>query len=104
MFAEDIDPEICRRSEKAAENIVVAYEEARGWTGERVGHLTIGFDGRSLGPADPQTGYRGPVTGIRRIEAKGRKRGLRVRLTTNEWYKGHAAWRLILALRGVGSA
>jgi len=37
--------------------------------------------------ADPQTGYRDPVTGIRRIEVKGRRRGQTIRLTTNEWYK-----------------
>ena len=87
QFAEDIDPEIRRRSEKAAEDLIVAYETARGWECERVGHLKIGFDVRSLGPADPQTGYRDPVDGIRRIEAKGRTRGQPIRLTTNEWYK-----------------
>lgn len=86
-LAEDIDPEVRRRSELAAENIVCAYEEARGWSCERVGHLKIGFDVRSLGPADPQTGYRDPTEGIRRIEVKGRVRGQPIRLTTNEWYK-----------------
>jgi len=84
---EDIDPEIRRRSELAAEDIVVAYEQARGWECERVGHLKIGFDVRSMAPPDPQTGYRDPVAGIRRIEVKGRMRGQPVRLTTNEWYK-----------------
>jgi hypothetical protein len=87
QLAEDIDPEIRRRSELAAEHIVCAFEQGRGWTCERVGHLKIGFDVRSLGPADPQTGYRDPVEGIRRIEVKGRKRGQPIRLTTNEWYK-----------------
>ena len=86
-LADELDPEVRRRAEKAAEDIVVAYEEARGWTCERVGHLKIGFDIRSLGPADPQTGYRDPVQGIRRIEVKGRARGQPIRLTTNEWYK-----------------
>ena len=86
-LAEELDPEIRRRSEKIAEDIVVAYEEARGWECQRVGHLKIGFDIRSLGPADPQTGYRDPVTGLRRIEVKGRTRGQPIRLTTNEWYK-----------------
>ena len=76
-----------RRIEIAAEDVVVAYEEAQGRTCERVGHLKIGFDIRSLEPADPQTGYRDPVTGVRRIEVKGRKREMPVRLTTNEWYK-----------------
>src|SRR5207247_2343418 len=87
LLPEDIDPLIRRRSEMAAEDIVVAYETARGWECERVGHLKIGFDVRSLGAADPQTGYRDPVEGIRRIEVKGRTRGQSIRLTTNEWYK-----------------
>src|SRR5213080_3942029 len=30
---------------------------------------------------------RAPVSGVRRIEVKGRSRGQPVRLTTNEWYK-----------------
>ncbi len=99
-LAEELDPEVRRRAEKAAEDIVVAYEEARGWTCERVGHLKIGFDIRSLGPADPQTGYRDPVEGIRRIEVKGRKRGQPIRLTTNEWYKatqlGDSYWLYVV--------
>jgi hypothetical protein len=86
-YLDEIDPEVRRRSELAAESIVIAYEESRHWETERVGHLKIGFDVRSLGSADPQTGYRDPVQGIRRIEVKGRKRGQPVRLTTNEWYK-----------------
>jgi superfamily II DNA or RNA helicase len=86
-LAEDIDPEVRRRSEKAAEDIVIAYEVSRGWETERVGHLKIGFDVRSLAPPDSGTGYRDPVTGIRRIEVKGRMRAQPVRLTTNEWYK-----------------
>jgi Domain of unknown function (DUF3883) len=84
---DDLDPEIRRMSEIAAEDVVIAYESGRGFECERVGHLKIGFDVRSLGPADPQTGYRDPVTGIRRIEVKGRRRGEPIRLTTNEWYK-----------------
>jgi len=85
---EDIDPEIRRKSEKAAEDIVEAYETGRGWEVLRVGHQKIGFDIRSQAPSDPQTGYRDPVKGIRRIEVKGRRRGQPIRLTTNEWYKG----------------
>jgi hypothetical protein len=84
---EDIDPEIRRKSELAAEDIVIAWETAQGYECERVGHEKRGFDIRSLGPADPQTGYRDPVLGIRRIEVKGRRRGQTIRLTTNEWYK-----------------
>jgi hypothetical protein len=55
---------------------------------------------RSLGPAHPQTGYRDPVNGVRRIEVKGRKRGQPVRLTTNEWYKaqqlGDSYWLYVV--------
>ena len=72
----------------------------RGWECERVGHLKIGFDVRSLGPADSQTGYRDPVEGIRRIEVKGRTRGHPIRLTTNEWYKaaqlGDSYWLYVV--------
>jgi superfamily II DNA or RNA helicase len=97
---EDLDPQLRRRSEKAAEDLVVAYETGRGWECERVGHLKIGFDVRSLGPADSQTGYRDPVAGIRRIEVKGRTRGHSIRLTTNEWYKaaqlGDSYWLYVV--------
>jgi Domain of unknown function (DUF3883) len=97
---EDLDPVLKRRCEKAAEDMVVAFETARGWDCERVGHLKIGFDVRSLGPADAQTGYRDPVEGIRRIEVKGRTRGQPVRLTTNEWYKaqqlGESYWLYVV--------
>jgi superfamily II DNA or RNA helicase len=97
---EDIDPNIRRRSELAAEDLIVAYETGRGWECERVGHLKIGFDVRSMGPADTQTGYRDPVEGIRRIEAKGRTRGHPIRLTTNEWYKaaqlGDSYWLYVV--------
>jgi SNF2 family DNA or RNA helicase len=81
-LAEELDPDLRRRSELAAEDFVVAWEESQGWTCERVGHLKLGFDIRSLGPADAASGWR-PV---RRIEVKGRARGQPVRLTTNEWY------------------
>ena len=86
-LSEDVDAELKRRVELAAEEVVVAYEETNGRECERVGRLKIGFDVRSLAPPDAQTGYRDPVTGVRRIEVKGRRRGLPVRLTTNEWYK-----------------
>jgi hypothetical protein len=97
---EDFDPNVRRRSEKAAEDMAVVHETSRGWETERVGHLKIGFDVRSLGPADPQTGYRDPVEGIRRIEVKGRTRGYSIRLTTNEWYKatqlGDSYWLYVV--------
>ena len=99
-LAEDVDPELKRRIELAAEDIVIAHETARGWECERVGHLKIGFDIRSMGPADPQTGYRDPVSGIRRIEVKGRRCGQPIRLTTNEWYKaaqlGDSYWLYVV--------
>lgn len=83
----EIDPELRRKIELAAEDIVIKYEKTQGRECERVGHLKIGFDIRSLAQADPNTGYRDPMTGVRRIEVKGRKRGQPIRLTTNEWYK-----------------
>ena len=86
-LAEEQDAGLKRRIELAAEDIVVAHEEARNRDCERVGHLKIGFDIRSLAVPDPQTGYRDPVDGVRRIEVKGRRAGHPVRLTTNEWYK-----------------
>jgi superfamily II DNA or RNA helicase len=97
---EDVDPNYKRKVEKAAEDLVEAYETTRGWECQRVGHLKIGFDIRSLGPADSQTGYRDPVMDIRRIEVKGRTRGQPIRLTTNEWYKaaqlGDSYWLYVV--------
>ena len=99
-LAEEGDSELKRRVEIAAEDIVVAYEEANGRECERVGHLKIGFDVRSLAAPDAQTGYRDPVDGVRRIEVKGRRRGQPVRLTTNEWYKaqqlGNTYWLYVV--------
>ena len=86
-ITKEIDPELRRKIELAAEDIVIKYETTQGRECERVGHLKIGFDIRSLAQADPNTGYRDPMTGVRRIEVKGRKRGQPIRLTTNEWYK-----------------
>ena len=86
-LVEEQDAGLKRRVELAAEDIVVAYEEARDRDCERVGHLKIGFDIRSLAAPDRQTGYLDPVAGVRRIEVKGRRAGRPVRLTTNEWYK-----------------
>jgi len=97
---EELDPETKRKIELAAEDVVIAHETGRGWETERVGHLKIGFDIRSLGPSDPQTGYRDPVHGVRRIEVKGRKKGQPIRLTTNEWYKaqqlGDSFWLYVV--------
>ncbi|MBI4677024.1 MAG: DUF3883 domain-containing protein [Elusimicrobia bacterium] len=97
---DDLDPDAKRRSELAAEDVVIAHETGRGWETEKVGHKKIGFDVRSLGPADPQTGYRDPIAGVRRIEVKGRKKGQPIRLTTNEWYKaqqlGDSFWLYVV--------
>ncbi len=72
-----------RQSELAAEEKVIAFETEQGWTCERVGHMKIGFDIRSISASDPATGQYH----VRRIEVKGRERGQPIRLTTNEWYK-----------------
>ena len=97
---DDLEPELKRKIELAAEDVVIAYEKSRGWECERVGHLKIGFDIRSYGPADPQTGYRDPVRGIRRIEVKGRKKGATIQLTVNEWYRavqlGDSYWLYVV--------
>jgi len=71
------------KSERAAMEIVMLYEKERGWEPVDVSTMKLGFDIRSLGPADPKTGYRE----VRRIEVKGRKKGQNVRLTVNEWLK-----------------
>jgi len=81
-LADEIDPNVRRKSELAAEDRVVAHEEAQGWTCERVGHLKIGFDVRSHRLRDVDSGE----IKVKRIEVKGRMRGQPVRLTTNEWY------------------
>jgi SNF2 family DNA or RNA helicase len=98
--AREIDPELRRKIELAAEDIVIKHETTQGRECERVGHLKIGFDIRSLAQADPQTGYRDPMTGVRRIEVKGRKKGHPIRLTTNEWYKatqlGDSYWLYVV--------
>lgn len=82
-LAGGIDPLRNRQSELAAEDKVIAYEKEQGWTCERVGHMKIGFDIRSISTPDPATGQYH----VRRIEVKGRERGQPIRLTTNEWYK-----------------
>ena len=105
MAADDLaggepDAALRRRVELAAEDVVVAYEEAQGRECVRVGREKIGFDIRSLAPPDAQTGYRDPVAGVRRIEVKGRQRGGTIRLTTNEWYKaqqlGNTYWLYVV--------
>ncbi|HDH91617.1 MAG TPA: DUF3883 domain-containing protein, partial [Candidatus Aenigmarchaeota archaeon] len=77
------DKEEKEKSEIAAMKIVMEYERNRGWEPEDISYQKIGFDIRSLSPADPQTGYRQ----VRRIEVKGRKKGQPIRLTENEWRK-----------------
>ncbi|MGD0650918.1 MAG: helicase-related protein [Verrucomicrobiia bacterium] len=97
---DELDPATKRKIELAAEDVVIAHETGRGWECTRVGHEKIGFDIRSIGQADAQTGYRDPVTGIRRIEVKGRKRGQPIRLTWNEWNKaqqlGDSYWLYVV--------
>ena len=86
-LAGEPDAKLRQRIERAAEDVVMAYEESHGRECTRVGHEKIGFDIRSLAPPDAQTGYRDPVAGVRRIEVKGRRRGRPIRLTTNKWYR-----------------
>jgi hypothetical protein len=81
-FADEMDPNLRRQSELAAEDRAVAHEEMQGWICKRVGHQKIGFDVRSHRLRDPASGE----IEVKRIEVKGRVRGQPVRLTTNEWY------------------
>lgn len=83
QLAGEIRTEARRASELAAEDYVIEHEKRYGWKCQKVGHQKIGFDIRSISPADPATGQRG----VRRIEVKGRMRGEPIRLTTNEWLK-----------------
>lgn len=76
-----VDVAARRASELAAEDVVARHEESHGWTTERVGNMKIGFDIRSISPADAASGVRD----VRRIEVKGRTQGGAIRLTTNEW-------------------
>ena len=83
---EDLDPNIRRQSEIAAEDKVVEALVDEGFPLdriERVGHLKLGFDIRAHKIDDDSTGE----ISVKRIEVKGRLRGQPVRLTTNEWYK-----------------
>jgi superfamily II DNA or RNA helicase len=85
-LADELDPNIRRRSELAAEDMVVAALKTEGFAEdriERVGHLKLGFDMRAHRVVDEATGE----ILVKRIEVKGRNRGQPVRLTTNEWYK-----------------
>jgi superfamily II DNA or RNA helicase len=93
---EEIDPNVRRQSELAAEEYVMNYEASQGRECERVGHLKLGFDIRSRGAPDPATGQYE----VRRIEVKGRAKGQAIRLTTNEWYKaeqlGDSYWLYVV--------
>jgi hypothetical protein len=85
-LADELDPNLCRQSELAAEDMVVAALKEEGFPEdriERVGHLKLGFDVRAHRIADEATGD----VLVKRVEVKGRARGQAVRLTTNEWYK-----------------
>jgi len=85
-LADELDPNVRRQSELAAEDMVVAALKEEGFPEdriERVGHLKLGFDVRAHRIADEATGD----VLVKRVEVKGRVRGQPVRLTTNEWYK-----------------
>ena len=85
-LSDELDPNIRRQSEIAAEDKVIEALVAEGFPKdriERVGHLKLGFDIRAHKIADEATGE----VFVKRVEVKGRLRGQPVRLTTNEWYK-----------------
>ncbi len=85
-FSDELDPNIRRKSELAAEDLVVKALIAEGFPQnriERIGHLKHGFDIRAHRIVDEATGE----ILVKRIEVKGRRRGQPVRLTTNEWIK-----------------
>jgi superfamily II DNA or RNA helicase/polyhydroxyalkanoate synthesis regulator phasin len=85
-LADELDPNVRRQSEIAAEDRVIEALVAEGFPDdriERVGHLKLGFDIRAHRIFDEATGE----VFVKRIEVKGRLRGQPVRLTTNEWYK-----------------
>lgn len=77
-----------RMPDGTLEEVVISVEEA------------AAISGTVLGPSAPQTGYRDPLTSVRRIEVKGRERGATIRLTTNEWYKavqlGDSYWLYVV--------
>lgn len=85
-LADELDPNLRRQSEIAAEDKAIEALVAEGFPQdriERVGHLKLGFDIRAHKIADEATGE----VFVKRVEVKGRLRGQPVRLTTNEWYK-----------------
>ncbi|MBD1803872.1 DUF3883 domain-containing protein [Microcoleus sp. FACHB-SPT15] len=89
------DPEV----DAFAMQYVMDYERQRGWEPEDVSKNRdgSGFDIRSVGPVDPETG----IAPVRRIEVKGRaQRELEVSLTVNEWRKaqqlGDSYWLYVV--------
>jgi superfamily II DNA or RNA helicase len=85
-LADELDPNVRRQSELAAEDLVVTALKEEGFPEdriERVGHLKLGFDIRAHRVMDEATGE----VLAKRVEVKGRGRGQPVRLTVNEWYK-----------------
>lgn len=85
-LSDELDPNLRRQSEIAAEDKAIEALVAEGFPQdriERVGHLKLGFDIRAHRIADEATGE----VFVKRVEVKGRLRGQPVRLTTNEWYK-----------------
>lgn len=89
------DPEV----EAFAMHYVIDFERQRGWETEDVSKNQdgSGFDIRSVGPVDLETG----MTPVRRIELKGRaQRDLEVSLTVNEWRKaqqlGDSYWLYVV--------
>jgi len=89
------DPEV----EAFAMNYVMNHERDRGWTPEDISQNRdgSGFDIRSVGPVDADTG----IAPVRRIEVKGRAQvEQEVALTANEWRKaqqlGESYWLYVV--------
>lgn len=90
------EPEANLAFKKAAEDIVIAFEEAGGRKIEKVGDQEIGFDIKSTGPVDPRTGR----CDVRRIMASGRERVEPIVMTFNEWFRakrlGKSYWLYVV--------
>ncbi len=82
----ELDPNLRRKKELRAEEIVIDHLVAEGFQREcieRVGSQKLGFDIRAHRVTDATTGQ----IEVRRIEVKGYTRGNDIQLTVNEWYK-----------------
>lgn len=98
-LADELDPNIRRKSELAAEDVVVVALKEEGFPEdriERVGHLKLGFDVRAHRIADTATGE----VLVKRVEVKGRAQSGAIVLTGPEVDKlrqlGERAWLYVI--------